>query len=154
MPNAGPFRGSFSLSSALLGTTVPYWGRLSEYRACLERHTILSLVQCLPMSNLTTILDQLQQERSRLQSHVEALSNAIASLNGTGNIRAGRRLSAAARARIAAAQRARWAKAKGKVVSIASIRKRAKMSPAALARIRAAQNARWAKWRKANKRVE
>jgi hypothetical protein len=60
-------------------------------------------------------------------------------------------MSAAGRARIAAAQRARWAKAKGgKVVSIAS-RRRRKMSAAAIARIRAAQKARWAKWRKAKK---
>jgi len=59
-------------------------------------------------------------------------------------------MSAAGRARVAAAQRARWAKVKGrKVVSINS-RKRA-MSPAARKRIVAAQKARWAKWRTAQK---
>jgi len=52
---------------------------------------------------------------------------------------------------IAAAQRARWARTKGKnVVSIAS-GKRRKMSAAAIARIRVAQKARWAKWRKQRK---
>ena len=56
-------------------------------------------------------------------------------------------MSAAGRARIAAAQRARWAKSKGRVVSINAHKKR-KLSGAALARIRAAQKARWAKWRK------
>jgi len=62
-------------------------------------------------------------------------------------------MSPAGRARVAAAQRARWAKVKGtKVVSIAS-RKRRRMSPAAIARIRAAQKARWAKWRKDHKRA-
>ena len=66
---------------------------------------------------------------------------------------AGRRrtMSVAGRARVAAAQRARWAKVKGRnVVSITS-RRRRKLSAAALARIRAAQRARWAKWRKQQK---
>src|ERR1700747_2068347 len=55
------------------------------------------------------------------------------------------------RARIAAAQRTRWAKVKGEnVVSIARGGRR-KMSAAAIARIRAAQKARWAKWRKVHK---
>jgi hypothetical protein len=56
------------------------------------------------------------------------------------------------RARIASAQRARWAKIKGqKVVSI-SARKGHTMSAAARKRIAAAQKARWAKWRKAQKK--
>ena len=60
-------------------------------------------------------------------------------------------MSAAGRARIAAAQRARWAKVKGqKVVSI-DARKRRKLPAKALANIRAAQKARWAKWRKQQK---
>ena len=60
-------------------------------------------------------------------------------------------MSAEGRARIAAAQRARWAKVKGKKTSAnAPVRKR-KLSAAALARIRAAQKARWAKWRKQKK---
>jgi hypothetical protein len=59
-------------------------------------------------------------------------------------------MSASGRARIAAAQRARWAKAKGqKVVSITT-RKRT-MSAASRRKIVAAQKARWAKWRKAQK---
>jgi len=61
-------------------------------------------------------------------------------------------MSAAGRARIAAAQRARWAKAKSqKVVSIA-VRGRRRLSASALANIRAAQKARWGKWRKAQKK--
>jgi hypothetical protein len=105
----------------------------------------------LRMTNLTSVLNQLEQERRRLSSQLEALGKAISTLNGAGTLRPPRALSAAARARIAAAQRARWAKAKGKVVSIASAGKRGKMSAAAIARIRAAQKARWAKWRKAKK---
>jgi hypothetical protein len=100
------------------------------------------------MSNLNSVLAQLEQERNRLTSQIEALSRAISTLDGTRGARG--TMSTAGRARIAAAQRARWAKAKEKVVSINS-GKRPKMSAAAKARIRAAQKARWAKWRKANK---
>lgn len=106
------------------------------------------------MSNLTSVLNQLEQERTRLAAQIESLDNAITALNGTGNQRAGRKMSAAGRARIAAAQRARWAKVKGlKVVSIARAGRR-KMSASAIARIRAAQRARWAKWRKEQKSVK
>jgi hypothetical protein len=109
------------------------------------------LVQFPVMANLTSILHQLQQERNRLTAQLERLSNALSALTGVSNNRRGRTISAAGRARIAAAQRARWAKAKGeKVVSIARGGRR-KMSAAAIARIRAAQKARWAKWRKQQK---
>jgi hypothetical protein len=61
-------------------------------------------------------------------------------------------MSPAARARIAAAQRARWAKVKNsKVVSIAAGKKKRTLSASALARILVAQKARWAKWRKQKK---
>ena len=100
------------------------------------------------MTNLTAVLHQLEQERTRLASQLGNLNNAISALRGTGAYRTGSTISAAGRSRIAAAQRARWAKVKGaKVVSIAS-NKRRKLSSAAIARIRAAQKARWAKWRK------
>jgi uncharacterized phosphosugar-binding protein len=99
------------------------------------------------MTNPTSALKQLEQERNRLSSRLEQLNAAVSALTGASSISSGT-ISAAGRARIAAAQRARWAKAKGrKVVSIVS-RKRRKMSAAAIARIRAAQRARWAKWRK------
>jgi hypothetical protein len=102
------------------------------------------------MTNLTALLRQLEHERTRLVSQLENLNRAVSALNGTGNRQGGRTISAAGRRKIAAAQRARWAKAKGqKVVSIGS--RRRKMSAAAIARIRAAQKARWAKWRKARK---
>jgi hypothetical protein len=102
------------------------------------------------MINLTALLRQLEHERTRLASQLENLNRAVSALNGTGSRQGGRTISAAGRRKIAAAQRARWAKAKGqKVVSIAS--RRRKMSAAAIARIRAAQKARWAKWRKARK---
>ena len=133
--------------------------KLTQVLRALIDHVFLAaytrvqgLISCtIPrMDNLTSVLNQLQQERSRLTSELERLTNAISALNGAGDRRTGRALSAAGRARIAAAQRARWAKAKGKVVSIRS-GKRGTMSAAAKARIRAAQKARWAKWRKQQK---
>jgi len=102
------------------------------------------------MINLTSVLNQLEQERIQLVSQLERLNNALTALNGTGNTRTGRTISAAGRARIVAAQRARWAKVKGKKVVSITARKRT-MSPAARRRIVAAQKARWAKWRKAQR---
>ena len=90
------------------------------------------------MSNLTSVLKHLEQERTRLTAQLQNLNNAIAALSG--NSQSKRGISAAGRARMAAAQRARWAKVRGtKVVPIT--RKRRKMSAAAIARIRAAQKA-------------
>jgi hypothetical protein len=110
----------------------------------------MPLVQFPAMTNLTSVINQLERERTRLTSQLENLNGAISALNGIGNPRTGRTLSAAGRARIAAAQRARWAKATGKKV-IPIARGRRKMSATAIARIRAAQKARWAKWRRQHK---
>lgn len=73
------------------------------------------------MLTMTTAVRQLKQERARTQKEVEKLDAAIRVLSGLtgagrglGRGRAGigkrRTMSAAARKRIAAAQRARWAK--------------------------------------------
>lgn len=102
------------------------------------------------MVTLISLLRQLEQERNRLASQLERLNSALSALNVKGPSR-NRGISTAGRARIAAAQRARWAKAKGeKVVPITSRRKR-KMSAVAISKIRAAQKVRWAKWRKEQK---
>src|SRR5881296_4198567 len=112
-----------------------------------------SPVQSSPGEEHMDILVQLKAERDKAAQQVNALDTAIRALSGlnsTGVTRERRTMSAAARARIATAQRARWAKVKGqrKVVSIAP---RRKISAAGLARIRAANKARWAKWRGAQK---
>jgi ABC-type transporter Mla subunit MlaD len=61
------------------------------------------------MDKLASIVQQLQQERARIDAALQALTGI--SNNRRGTVRTGRRtLSAAARRRIAAAQRARWAK--------------------------------------------
>src|SRR5207249_12076579 len=104
-----------------------------------------------PISGLQSVVSQLRKERTNLVNqlrHVDAALSVLGKLNG-GRFYTQprhRKMSAAARARIAAAQRARWAKVKGqrKVVAIAPKRK---ISAAGLARIRAANKARWAKWR-------
>jgi len=103
------------------------------------------------MNNLTSVLKQLQQERTRLRSHLENLNGAISALNGIGNPRTGRTISAAGRARIAAAQRARWAKIKGRKVGPIAKGTGRTLSAAARRRIVAAQKARWVALRKKQK---
>jgi len=105
------------------------------------------------MAQFTSVVKELEQERNRLRVQLESINRALSLLNGTSGKRASRIISAAGRARIAAAQRARWAKTrKEKVVSIGTHKGRT-MSPAARRRIVAAQKARWAKWRKAQKKT-
>jgi hypothetical protein len=94
------------------------------------------------------ILELLKAERDKVAQQVNALDTAIRALSGSNNTRVShgpRKMSAAARARISASQKARWARTRGqKVVPIASKRR---ISAAGLANIRAAQRARWAKMR-------
>jgi hypothetical protein len=86
------------------------------------------LLQFLPeeesMSNLARVVQHLRKERDQAQRRVEQLGEALKALTGIGALRgtttrhsrahaSGRKrrtMSAAARKRIAAAQRARWAK--------------------------------------------
>ena len=63
------------------------------------------------MADLGAVLEQLKAERAKLDKAIEALSGLTGKSGGGGGKR---RLSAAARGRIAAAQRARWAKFKAK----------------------------------------
>jgi hypothetical protein len=64
------------------------------------------------------VLQTLQFERNKLQKELNNLDTAISALSGGASKQRGSRkrpvLSAAARARIAAAQRARWAKIRAK----------------------------------------
>jgi hypothetical protein len=94
----------------------------------------------------------LKSEKDKVTRQLNGLNAALAAFAGTykiGSSRPRRKMSAAARARISAAQKARWASRRGqKVVSIAPKRH---ISAAGLARIRAAARARWAKVRAAKK---
>jgi predicted RNase H-like nuclease (RuvC/YqgF family) len=73
------------------------------------------------MSNLVKVVAQLRQQRDEAQRTVEQLDRALAALDSVDGLRSrgrgshvvgrkGRTMSTAARKRIAAAQRARWAK--------------------------------------------
>lgn len=112
------------------------------------------------MANLQSALDHLKQERKQAQSQLERLDSAIRVLEGltrrnstapARGVRRGRVVSALARRRMAQAQRARWAKVRGRSHSAAkkgtkSSAKR-RLSVAARRRIAAAQRARWARVR-------
>jgi len=96
------------------------------------------------------VLQTLKSERSKLQSELHRLDSAIKALGGMSTTTTKRpALTVAARARIAAAQRARWAKVRAKngqnKTALPVTRKRPALSAAAKARIAAAQRARWAK---------
>jgi hypothetical protein len=105
------------------------------------------------MANLEIALQQLREERSRTQLQVETLDQAISvieSLNGTGVSRRSSRptriVSAVSRRRMAQAQRARWAKTRGRAA-----KPKRTISAAGRKRIAAAQRARWAKIRAGKK---
>ena len=64
------------------------------------------------MDNLTGVVRLLKKEQDRLTKELRGIGAALAAFGNTyGKGTATRKLSASARARIAAAQRARWAKA-------------------------------------------
>jgi hypothetical protein len=70
------------------------------------------------MSNLSGIVKQLKKERDRVERQLSGLNAAISAFTGvyagTKPTRKKRTISAAGRKRIAAAQRARWAKIRAK----------------------------------------
>ncbi len=105
-------------------------------------------------NNLSNISVRQLKRAVVIRERIQRLENELESLlGGSSSAPAGRRggrrkMSASARAKIAAAQRLRWSKyrkggAKG----------RRKMSPAARAKIAAAARARWARAKAANKRT-
>jgi hypothetical protein len=106
------------------------------------------------MTTLGKVIQVLQQEHDRLTRELKGIGAALSAFGHTysSNSRT-RRISAAGRARIAAAQRARWAKAKGisKKNNLVTMPKKRTLSPAARKKIAAAQRARWAKAKAAKK---
>ena len=101
------------------------------------------------MSNLNGVVRLLKKEQDRLTKELHRIGGALAAFGkaygkGTGT----RKLSASARARIAAAQRARWAKFRkntGTQSKVVPIRGTRTLSAAARRKIAAAQRARWAR---------
>jgi hypothetical protein len=107
------------------------------------------------MSNLTGVVRLLRKEQDRLNKELRGIGAALAAFgNAYGKGTETRRLSASARARIAAAQRKRWAKVRenaGKSAKVVPIRRKRTLSAAARKKIAAAQKARWAKVRAGRK---
>jgi hypothetical protein len=101
------------------------------------------------MTNMGDIVQALKKERERLTNQIEGISAALSAFSAAYGKQNGVRgkMSAAGRARIAEAQRRRWAKLKAKNV-VATPKKRT-MSAAARRKIAPAQRARWAKIKKA-----
>jgi len=107
------------------------------------------------MASLDLVVVELRKAREQAAKEVNCLDAALYALGSLkGSFRGARPtskrkpMSASARRKIGAAQRARWAKVKGqKIVAIAA----RTMSPAARRKIAAAQRARWAKWKKERK---
>lgn len=112
------------------------------------------------MNNLAGVVEQLNKERDQAVKTMQRLDAGLAALSGTSGRKTGggNRLSAAARAKIAAAQRARWAKLRGqsgqtaRKPNVVSMPKKT-ISTAARKRIAATQKARWAKIKAAQKKT-
>ncbi len=105
------------------------------------------------MANFAEVLKELWQERSRLDQAIRAIEELVG-YNRTGGIpargnRPKRTVSAASRRKMAAAQRARWARVTG-TAGPTPVRT---MSQAARKRIAAAQRVRWAKVRAVQKKA-
>src|SRR2546427_11757506 len=95
------------------------------------------------------IIAQLRAERDKAAQQVNALDTAIRALSGMNSaprLHGPRKMSAAARARISASQKARWARTRGQ--TLVSISPKRHISAAGLANIRKATKARWARLRK------
>jgi hypothetical protein len=108
------------------------------------------------MSDIAGVVRLLQKEQHRLTKELRGISAALAAFGraygrGTGT----RKLSHSARARIASAQRARWAKVReniGAERKSVPIRGKRTLSAAARKKIAAAQKARWARVRAGKKK--
>lgn len=87
---------------------------------------------------------KIKEQILALESDLLKLSGSVVSLTLTLAKTSGKKMSAAAKAKISAAAKARWAKIKGTKPPLAPVKKRS-MSPAAKAKISAAAKARWAK---------
>jgi hypothetical protein len=106
------------------------------------------------MTDLVGVVKQLQVQRNAIEQQLSKVTAAVEALRGmsgkgTGTMassRSPRVMSASARRRIAAAQKARWAKWR-KGQKVVPITRKRTMSAAARRKIAAAQRARWARVR-------
>ncbi len=97
------------------------------------------------MNNVTGLVRLLKTEQDRLTKELRGIGAALAAFgNAYGNGTGKRKVSATARARMAAAQKARWAKVRETAKDV-PIRGKRTLSAAARKKIAAAQKARWAR---------
>jgi hypothetical protein len=98
------------------------------------------------MGNVSSIVKQLKKERDRVARQLSGMDAALRAFAGVYSGTDGKRqISAAGRKRIAAAQKARWAKVRGEKKANPV---RRTMSAASRRKIAAAQRARWARVKK------
>ena len=96
------------------------------------------------MGNLSSVVEELKKARERAHKEVQRIDAALAALGSSSNGSSRQHtLSAAARRKISAAQKLRWAKQK--------VRPKRTISAAGRRRIAAAQRARWAKVKRESK---
>ena len=104
------------------------------------------------MRGIEAVVSQLRAQRADFVNqigHIDAALIVLGKVNGTHASQVSvRTISAAGRKRIAAAQRARWAKVRGK----AKVARKRTMSASSRRKIAAAQRRRWAKYRKSAKK--
>jgi hypothetical protein len=111
------------------------------------------------MNSITNLSAKQLRRAANIKDKIQSLENKLNHILGSPEKtvaavapRKKRKMSAAGRAKIAAAQKARWAKAKGPKAKQSQPKKR-KMSAAARARISAATKARWAKAKGAGRKT-
>jgi len=108
------------------------------------------------MNSFSSLSAQQLRRAAAIKDQIDTLENELGKILGGGGATAAangkRTMSASARARIGAAQKARWAKVKGKKAAKPAGAGRRKMSPAARAKIAAAAKARWAKAKAAGRK--
>ena len=111
------------------------------------------------MNTISSLSAQQLRRAAAIKEQIDSLEGELGKIFGgngaTAAVAGKRKMSASARARIGAAQKARWAKVNGKKPAKAAKpagSTRRKMSPAARAKIAAAAKARWAKAKAAGRK--
>jgi len=74
-----------------------------------SKAVLFPVVQFRTMAHMTAVLRHLERERTRVTAQLDQVGNALAALKGSSTSKR-HTLSAAGRARVRAAQKARWAK--------------------------------------------
>ena len=112
----------------------------------------MTTLQNLSVAQLREVV-AIKEQIEKLQSELDSIAGGVAAPGAEAPARRKkRRMSRAARARIGAAQRARWAKVRGrKAKAAAPVKRKRKVGAAARAKLAAIAKARWAKVKAAGK---